>query len=1593
MKLINRWISSLLLLLMMLNLMPVSAKAEEALGFVKVIVENNTFLEEVEGTQPAWKGVLIEENVPLKEESTMMSLVADAFKSKDYEIVGTESNYISSIHGLEAIHGGSMSGWMGTLNDWFTDRGFGEYTVKNGALKHGDEIRIQYTTNWGVDLGMDWSSSDQSLKTIQFSEGILSPAFDSSVTEYTLTLPKSLEEFRVTPTATNKNFKVEAFLEEETYRRNEDIPVAFGKDLRLTVGGETGKVYTFLLVPGNEVPRRKENVPEKGESSLILGKPLEMTLSDFFTDEDGDNLTYTVSIDGEKEIEASNAFLFTPEEEKTYELVFRAYDGDAYSKDTYTLTLQVAKEKESLLQSLLIHTSYSPTEATVLLKNPGETYKTEVVFQKEVRSYTLAAQTDGVTQLRFRAKPEEDSAKVILYYGEGQSKDITWKSGSSKWADLLVPGKNEFRLEVQPEEGSKTKKGVYYFSVDVVPTLTDLRLFEGKTPYDLNKTFSPTEKEYTVILPEDLDTVKIEADPAKTGYEMKYDGEASSTVDLRGKDKITVSVATSEEKDALTETYTLNLQRAPRKAVQFEVSPKDALVKVYDEKGRAVEPDETGTYQGLFGVKTYTYSITKYGYITKQGPIPAEGGVLTVSLEKVSGNRLPEVDAYWKNFRGSDSNMAITDVRLPIDTENINLKWNKKLGSGWSAAPSVQIIVDNALIVMAGNVIYKLDLRTGEILAQGNMVGSPSFGYTPPTYAEGMIFAPLGNGTIQAFNAKTLESVWVYRDALGGQSLSPIAYEDGYIYTGFWNGETRDANFVSISVTDEDSENTREAKEASWKYTHKGGFYWAGAVVVGDTVIVGSDDGTSGFGGTSTLFSFHQFTGEVISALEIVGDQRSAIAYEKESGRIYFTTKNGYLYRADVDPVTGVLTNLHGVDHKAQSTATPVVYKNRVYVGVGSGISSSGSSGNLLVADAESLEMIYAVGLKGYPQNAVLLTTAYEKETGSIYLYSTYNALPGGISMIKADPNATSGEDAKLIELYDAAGFAQYNLTGIIHDARGTLFYKNDSGNVLAVGVPEALGVIKLIDAVGDVTLDSKDALIIARNAYEAMYEEEKAQVTNYEVLVQKEKAYRELILHHVHGLIEKIGEVSLKSESQILLAREAYDSLTAEEKEGIKTLEVLLDAERSLALLKKEVQTVIDLIDEMGEVTLVKEETIRSVRTSYEALTLEQKEQVHNVDWLLYAEEKLLYLKSEEADKAAAEMVMDLIRSIGAVSEKSKEALVEARNAYEALTPRQKSLVTNLKDLKEAEDLYESLLKEPEEDKEEENGEEQEVPKEEGKNPEEMPSKEEKPGKVPSTDGKTPLEKEEEKEEEKKEESVQEESEASEGAAEGKENIENVSAMINSLKVDSDGLTDLKALFEAYTAYEALSEEEKMAVENGENLAVYTEAYKKKHHLDPETQIKVQGLPWYVKVQVQVHSLEEESLKTFKEEAATHKILGIFNITLVNALTKEAYTPEKSLEVRIPLLEGHEGQILILHEKKDGTFEYLEAELKDKELVFQTESFSVFGVLGLEDGEVLEAAEVEKNSATLWLVLGVLLTGALAGLTVMRKKNTKREA
>lgn len=61
-----------------------------------------------------------------------------------------------------------MSGWMGTLNDWFTNKGFENFSVENGKLKSGDKIKLGYTLNLGKDLGSDYENNDKSLNTVDF---------------------------------------------------------------------------------------------------------------------------------------------------------------------------------------------------------------------------------------------------------------------------------------------------------------------------------------------------------------------------------------------------------------------------------------------------------------------------------------------------------------------------------------------------------------------------------------------------------------------------------------------------------------------------------------------------------------------------------------------------------------------------------------------------------------------------------------------------------------------------------------------------------------------------------------------------------------------------------------------------------------------------------------------------------------------------------------------------------------------------------------------------------------------------------------------------------------------------------------------------------------------------------------------------------------------------------------------------------------------------------------------------------------------------------------------------------------------------------
>ena len=194
---------------------------------VYVEVKNETFTESYvddngDTITPPWTGTLVAEWVDIDEDSTMMSSIVKALGNHGYVAVGAEHNYISSINGLGEFGGGQASGWMGTLNDWFTNFGFGEFSVANGGLKAGDRISVMYTCAYGGDIGgAVEGNTDTTLKELSATNGTLSPAFGKETMSYLLTMEEGKHTVTLNYTASNKAFQVRTYLNQYTPSSND----------------------------------------------------------------------------------------------------------------------------------------------------------------------------------------------------------------------------------------------------------------------------------------------------------------------------------------------------------------------------------------------------------------------------------------------------------------------------------------------------------------------------------------------------------------------------------------------------------------------------------------------------------------------------------------------------------------------------------------------------------------------------------------------------------------------------------------------------------------------------------------------------------------------------------------------------------------------------------------------------------------------------------------------------------------------------------------------------------------------------------------------------------------------------------------------------------------------------------------------------------------------------------------------------------------------------------------------------------------------------------------------------------------------------
>lgn len=477
-------------------------------------------------------------------------------------------------------------------------------------------------------------------------------------------------------------------------------------------------------------------------------------------------------------------------------------------------------------------------------------------------------------------------------------------------------------------------------------------------------------------------------------------------------------------------------------------------------------------------------------------------------------------DREWWNFRNSEDNNGVTGRPALKDKEYAALKWATKHGTGWAASPTPPIIVDGKIYIGVGKKVCRLNKKTGEVEAESEeMPGKVGYAMNPLLYAEGKIFAQIEYGQVCAIDIASLKVAWITEE-IGGQTVTPISYRKidgkGYIYTGTWNGEKRDGTYICATADDKNVVTTQEyddddkpinvkRKKLEWKFTpsindtklissqqyseyKKRGFYWAGSYVTQNYVAVGTDDGADEGSdkGNAIFYTLDPKTGAVIDRIDgVKGDIRSTVVYHE--GKLFFSTKGGQLHRVSVSE-TGKLSGHEQMDLGGMATASALIHKDRLYIGVaGKGGQFDPDGGHhFSVIDLKGRlskdSLVYDIPIKGYPQASALMSTSEEKKDydgdgkpdGRVYIYFTYNAPPGGVYYCYDEPGRTQPPSEQGEIYVPSKDKQQYCISTMCMDREGTLYYKNDSGYLMAIEKNEAYIKDANITAdVGDLKWDS----------------------------------------------------------------------------------------------------------------------------------------------------------------------------------------------------------------------------------------------------------------------------------------------------------------------------------------------------------------------------------------------------------------------------------------------------------------------------------------------------------------------------------------
>ena len=400
----------------------------------------------------------------------------------------------------------------------------------------------------------------------------------------------------------------------------------------------------------------------------------------------------------------------------------------------------------------------------------------------------------------------------------------------------------------------------------------------------------------------------------------------------------------------------------------------------------------------------------------------------------------------WKSDWDGKSNAAVENVSTPTGAlaSSWTFDWKAYSGSAYPNA-SEPIVVNGNVYLAVNKRLLKIDAESGKVLAESNL--KAAVGYTArPIYTNGLVIVPLDRGAVQALTADTLTTVWVTDPvSKSAQSNSQLTIDGNYLYVGtvdvdFGTSTYNNGHLTRINIL---------TGAVSWQHVNADeGYYWTGATVGDDFVLVPTSAGT--------VEMLSKSSGDVLGSVSVGAVVNSTCVLSADGSHAYLISRDGKLHvlaisdgdSRDADAASRI-TEERVVDLGLTGCAcVPTTYDGgKLIVGgeVAGGsalaiIDPANDFETTLVSSADGTALPVG-GIKGAP-----LVSVQGDET---YVYFTVNygettsqgnyTSGGGVYRYKVGDTEASG-------VFSATGHNNYCDSPIACDAQGNLYYINDSG-------------------------------------------------------------------------------------------------------------------------------------------------------------------------------------------------------------------------------------------------------------------------------------------------------------------------------------------------------------------------------------------------------------------------------------------------------------------------------------------------------------------------------------------------------------------